>query len=47
MSYLDVPRLHFSGTFIAKPSTLNNAPTNFDPANTQPDPFWNPNGNHT
>ena len=46
MSYLDVPRLHFSGTFIANPSTLNNAPSNFDPANTQPDPFWNPNGNH-
>ena len=46
MSYLDVPRLHFSGNFIARPSTLNNAPTNLDPLNTKPNPFWNPNGNH-
>lgn len=47
MSYLDVPRLHFSGKFIAQPSTLNNTPSNFDPATTQPVPLWNPNGNHT
>jgi hypothetical protein len=46
MSYLDVPRLHFSGTFIANPSTINNTPTNYDPADTQPAPAWNPNGNH-
>ncbi len=46
MSYLDVPRLHFSGTFIANPSTLNNTPQNFDPAVTDPFPAWNPSGNH-
>jgi hypothetical protein len=46
MSYLDVPRLHFSGTFIAKPSTVNNTPQNFDPKVTNPSPAWNPNGNH-
>ena len=32
MSYLDVPRLHFAGTFSADPSTVNNTPQNFDPA---------------
>ncbi len=46
MSYLDIPRLHFAGAFIAKPSTLNNTPQNFDPAVTNPAPAWNPNGNH-
>jgi hypothetical protein len=46
MSYLDVPRLHFSGTFIAKPSTVNNTPQNFDPSVTNPDPSWNPMGTH-
>lgn len=46
MSYLDVPRLHFAGTFIAKPSTVNNTPQNFDPKVTNPAPAWNPNGNH-
>ncbi len=50
MSYLDVPRLHFSGAFIAKPSTVNNTATNYDPA-TPSSPgglvlAWNPNGNH-
>src|SRR5258706_4422714 len=46
MSYLDVPRLHFAGTFRADPSTVNNTPQNFDPAtgiNPQND-GWNPNG---
>ena len=50
MSYLDVPRLHFAGTFIAKPSTVNNTATNFDPATPATPPglvlSWNPNGNH-
>jgi hypothetical protein len=31
MSYLDVPRLHFTGTFMANPSTINNDPLNYDP----------------
>jgi len=46
MSYLDVPRLHFAGTFIAKPSTVNNTASNFEPTVTNPFPSWNPNGNH-
>ena len=46
MSYLDVPRLHFAGTFIAKPSTVNNTATNFDPATSSPELAWNPYGNH-
>lgn len=46
MSYLDVPRFHFAGKFIAKPSTLNNTPQNFDPSVTNPVPAWNPGGNH-
>jgi hypothetical protein len=47
MSYLDVPRLHFSGTFIANPSTINNTPSNFDPkvAISSQNESWNPNGN--
>lgn len=46
MSYLDVPRLHFAGIFIAKPSTVNNTASNFEPTVTNPFPSWNPNGNH-
>jgi hypothetical protein len=56
MSYLDVPRLHFSGTFTANPSTINNDPTNYDPSLVNgPDPnpeniglvlSWNPYGSH-
>jgi len=46
VSYLDIPRLHFSGTFIANPSTINNTPANYNPAVTNPVPSWNPNGNH-
>jgi len=50
MSYLDAPRLHFSGSFIAKPSTVNNTATNFDPATPSTPPglvlAWNPYGNH-
>ena len=46
MSYLDIPRFHFSGAFIAKPSTLNNTASNFEPNVTDPWPSWNPNGNH-
>ena len=46
MSYLDVPRFHFCGLFIANPSTLNNTASNFAPTVTDPFPAWNPNGNH-
>jgi hypothetical protein len=31
MSYLDVPRLHFSGLFFTGPSTINNIIKNYDP----------------
>jgi hypothetical protein len=35
MSYLDTPRLVFSGQFQADPSTVNNDPEHFDTANFQ------------
>lgn len=54
MSYLQYPRLIFSGKFQADPSTVNNDPEHFDSANFQPnyDTFgdgatngwWNPKG---
>lgn len=31
MSYLQYPRLHFSGKFQANPSTINNTPNNYNP----------------
>ena len=45
MSYLDLPRLHFFGTFRADPSTLNNTAQNYT---LQPplSPAWNPDGSH-
>jgi hypothetical protein len=45
MSYLGFPRLQFSGTFTANPSTLNNLPDNYnDPQNPNRIPLtpsWN------
>ncbi len=35
MSYLDTPRVHFTGTFVANPSTINNTPDNYLPASYQ------------
>jgi hypothetical protein len=46
MSYLDLPRLHFFGSFIAQPSTVNNTPTNYDVSAPLGDLLWNPNGTH-
>lgn len=50
MSYLDVPRLHFAGSFTANPSTLNNTSTNYgyNPVSNpiQLAPSWNPYGDH-
>jgi hypothetical protein len=48
MSYLDVPRLHFAGNFVAQPSTVNNSPHNFNPKVKIDDKNsgWNPDGNH-
>lgn len=47
MSYLGYPRLHFSGRFIADPSTINNTPNNYDDDSNQIadlELYWNPNG---
>ena len=46
MSYLDLPRVSFGGIFQASPSTLNNTPNNYDPANWTPELtelYWAPN----
>lgn len=46
MSYLDLPRLHFAGSFLAAPSTINNTPNNY-PEGVPPgqvELYWNPNG---
>ncbi|MBC3919052.1 hypothetical protein H8L32_16290 [Undibacterium sp. CY18W] len=47
MSYLTYPRLHFSGGFLADPSTVNNTPDNYTDANNDVAKlqlYWNPNG---
>lgn len=46
MSYLNLPRLHFFGTFKAAPSTINNTDSNYDTSVPVPedDLLWNPNG---
>jgi hypothetical protein len=54
MSYLDYPRIHFSGQFQADPSTINNTPNNYNPA-VYPEPndlgevelYWAPLGTST
>jgi hypothetical protein len=54
MSYLDLPRLHFAGTFFSDPSTVNNDPGNFDmdafdrAVGWDPERggSWNPDGRH-
>lgn len=50
MTYLGPLRLHFSGSFKAKPSTVNNDPTHYNLATWDPSfqdqqgPNWNPDG---
>lgn len=54
MSYLDFPRLNFSGNFMTDPSTINNDPTHYNDATFSPqdqqrgqgasDGWWNPRG---
>ncbi|MEA2489069.1 MAG: hypothetical protein QOH21_861 [Acidobacteriota bacterium] len=46
MSYLELPRLCFSGTFKAAPSTINNIPENYQTSVAVPaaDQLWNPRG---
>lgn len=43
MSYLDIPRIHFFGQFLANPGTVNNILSNFDP-HSPTNPLWNPRG---
>jgi len=44
MSYLDQPRINFTGRFFTNVSTINNDLTNYDPNSPVSDPGWNPNG---
>jgi hypothetical protein len=44
MSYLDLPRINFTGRFFTNVSTINNDLTNYDPNSPVSDPGWNPNG---
>jgi Jacalin-like lectin domain len=52
MSYLDQPRINFSGQFQASPATINNTPNNYNPANYNADSlkpknielYWEPKG---
>ena len=52
MSYLDLPRINFSGTFRASPSTINNTPNNYNPNNYEEgslkpeniELYWEPSG---
>lgn len=46
MSYLNVPRIHFSGRFFTDPSTVNNDPQHYDPDCTKPSPWQEPMGQH-
>lgn len=46
MSYLNVPRIHFSGRFFTDPSTVNNDPQHYNPDCTNPSPWQEPMGQH-
>ena len=46
MSYLDVPRLHFAGSFYSDPSTVNNDPEHYEPRVARPSPWQEPMGRH-
>ena len=46
MSYLDVPRLTFSGIFFTDPSTVNNDPYHYQLEDVEPSPWQNPIGQH-
>ncbi len=45
MSYLDYPRLHFSGGFKASPSTINNSPNNYSTTPNDVSPVFYPSPN--
>jgi hypothetical protein len=44
MSYLDQPRINFTGRFFTNVSTINNDLANYDPSQPVGDPGWNPTG---
>jgi len=44
MSYLDQPRINFTGRFYTNVSTINNDLANYDPSQPVGDPQWNPTG---
>lgn len=44
MSYLDQPRINFTGRFFTNVSTINNDIANYDPSAPVGDPQWNPTG---
>ena len=44
MSYLDQPRINFSGRFFTNVSTINNQLVNYDPSRPIVAPGWNPTG---
>lgn len=44
MSYLDQPRINFTGRFFTNVSTINNDLSNYDPSAPVGDPGWNPTG---
>ena len=50
MSYLDLPRIHFAGRFVARPSTVSNGSANYHRTLEEIIQagalFWNPDGNH-
>ena len=46
MSYFDLPRIHFSGTFFTDPSTVNNDSNHYRTDVTRPSPWQAPMGQH-
>ena len=44
MTYLNGPRLHFAGKFVADVSTVNNTVTHFRDPDDPDEPGWNPGG---
>jgi hypothetical protein len=46
MSYLDLPRISFVGSFYTDPSTVDNDPSHYDPSCTDPSPWQDPGGSH-
>ncbi|MGH8128947.1 MAG: hypothetical protein ACRD0Y_09230 [Terriglobales bacterium] len=46
MSYLDLPRFSFLGSFYTEASTVDNDPAHYDPACTRPAPWQDPGGAH-